>query len=67
MQLRCSRGCARGARTADSLNGKAKLKTENVYAAPGEPVILQQGKVGSYDGKAAKSRPTRASTTLLPK
>ncbi|GAB3293019.1 hypothetical protein ACFQT0_06250 [Hymenobacter humi] len=52
---------------ADGASDKARLKTENVYAAPGEPVILKQGKVGPYDGKAAKSRQKRTNTTLQPK
>jgi hypothetical protein len=52
---------------ADAAADNARLKPENVYAAPGEPVILKQGKVGPYDGKADKSRQKRTSTTLQPK
>ncbi|WP_152559952.1 hypothetical protein [Hymenobacter sp. IS2118] len=57
--------------TSDGVRDSAGLKIQNVYAAPGMPVIIKNGPVGPYDGKAAeleqrKSR-RRGNSTLSPK
>lgn len=46
-----------------STNGQ----TQNIYAAPGQPIIVPEGKVGPYDGPAAGRHATKSSTTLSPR
>ena len=43
-------------------------KDQDVYAAPGEPVIIQTTPVGGYDGPAAgRHKTSKSSTTLNPR
>lgn len=41
-------------------------KGQNIYAAPGQPINVQSGPVGPYDGKAASPK-TSKGTTLSPR
>jgi hypothetical protein len=53
---------------SDGVRDSAGLIIQNVYAAPGAPVIIKDGKVGPYDGKAAElKKRKKTSTTLSPK
>ncbi|MBD2769640.1 hypothetical protein IC235_17255 [Hymenobacter sp. BT664] len=42
--------------TSGGFRDSADLKMQNVYAAPGMPVIVPDSKVAPYDGKAAESK-----------
>ena len=43
-----------------------KGQTQSIYAAPGQPIVVE-GKVGPYDGPAAGRHTTKRSTTLSPR
>ena len=63
----------RPARTSHTSTGRmselpisTKGQTQSIYAAPGQPIVVE-GKVGPYDGPAAGRHTTKRSTTLSPR
>ncbi|MBU6120091.1 hypothetical protein [Hymenobacter siberiensis] len=53
--------------TMADLPTSTKGQTQSIYAAPGQPIIVPEGKVGPYDGKAAGRHTTKGGTTLSPR
>ncbi|MFC6222499.1 hypothetical protein ACFP2F_04535 [Hymenobacter artigasi] len=53
--------------TMADLPTSTKGQTQSIYAAPGQPIVVPEGKVGPYDGKAAGRHTTKGGTTLSPR